>query len=340
MLDSQRLVQLIKITTPIMNGNAFQIKTAQTEACCAQIVTWLQVGIMGGFILGPTRHGKTSAVRWALKALKSMLNIPLSVFEIPVRSQKDARERDFFEYLLRAVGHRNWKSGTAGNKRDRLNDFLTARARSSPIKTVVLYFDEAQFLKDHHWEWLLNLSNESVERNIKIFFLFSGPPELAEARERYVSAGLTQLVGRFMSVVFELNGLTSQGQLRDCLQRFSDVVYPKAQGLGLASHFVDPAKYPGFSLASYAPSMWNLFHQTRAKEAYPQEDAPSTFVLPMHYVTAAILHFLTGLATNQDPKVSVEDLLSSAVAACGFSDFTRSTNLDPKRQARAYAPAE
>ena len=85
--------------------------------------------------------------------------------------------------------------------------------------------------------------------------------------------------------------------------------------------------------------LWNLFQQTRAREAYPQEDDPSTFVLPMHYVTAAILHFLTGLATNQDPKVSVEDLLSSAVAACGFSDFTRSTNLDPKRQARAHASA-
>jgi hypothetical protein len=331
MTTNELHTRLIKITVPVMLGKAFQVKTSQTSACFAAIFMWFQWGVGGGFVLGPPRHGKTAAIRWSLKALSVALGVPIPVFEIPVRSHVVEREGDFFSYLLKSLKHRDWKTGTVGARRDRLIDFLTIKARACQLKTVVLYFDEAQFFKDRHWEWLLNMSNEAAVRNIRIFFLFSGPPELSDARESYVDKGQSQLVARFMSVVFDLTGLTTQEELQECLEKFAETVYPPSQKLVLCANFVDPQRYPKFSLPSYAGAMWDQFVACRAA-ASRQEDKESVgLVLPMHYVTAAILHFLTNLALNQNQARTPEVLLAEAVHHCGFSDFVRSTAYEPTR---------
>lgn len=334
MTNPERSVALMQIAGPIMLGTAFQIETAQTKACCAAFLTWLQRGILGGLIIGLSRHGKSCAVRWAMKAVGKALNIRIPFFEIPLRSYDKPNANEFFEHLLKEIGHRNWMKGKTSQKRNRLIDFLAARARTCPIKTVFLYFDEAQYLSDMHWTWIHNIANEAAVRKIKIFFLFSGPYELEELKERYVQAGRSHdhLVGRFMNSVFYLTGLESVEELGECLKGFSEVVYPKSKDVVLVENFVDPKVRPGFSLPSYASAMWGEFEQILAAEV---PEAPAAeMVLPMHYVTAAVLQFLTGLATNEEGR-SDEVLLKEAVRACGFSDFTRSSAFRSEELAKA-----
>lgn len=322
MNSASRLIDLMKITTPIMLGTAFQVETAQTTACSAAILTWLSAGILGGFVIGPTRHGKTCAVRWAVKALVKALGIRMFAYHIPLRSHVEAKEGEFFEYLLSALKHRDWQSGSAGKKRNRLMDFLATKARRCPLKIVILHFDEAQHLLDQHWKWIQDIENEAGERKIKVFYLFSGPAELEQIKERYVRRGMSNVVGRFMSKTFYLTGLETEEALKGCLEGFDSCVYPESQGLRLVAHCVDLKARPDFSLASYAPRMWKEFQIIRAEE-FPGARADD-MVLPMHYVTSAVLQFLTGLAIDEE-GLSDEVLLRNAVQASGISDFIRST---------------
>ncbi|WP_137860660.1 ATP-binding protein [Variovorax sp. 3P27G3] len=323
------MVELMKITGPIMSGSAFHVETAQTKACCAAILHWLRIGILGGLIVGPARHGKTCAIRWAIKAIPILLGIRIPVFEIPLRSQLEPKERDFFEHLLLSVRHRDWDVGSIGEKRNRFSDFLATKARGCEIKTVFVHFDEAQYLHDQHWEWIQNIENEAVLRKIKVFFLFSGPLELEAAKERCVQRGMSHIVGRFMSMVFYLRGLESEGEIKECLGGFSEGVYPVSGGKKLIAHFVDLQARPDFSLASYAPAMWRKFSSIRAAQTSAAQ-ADDMFV-PMHYLTAAVLHFLTELAINTENSTD-EVLLENAIEECGFSDFIRSITFQSEAQ--------
>ena len=137
-----------------------------------------------------------------------------------------------------------------------------------------------------------------------------------------------------MSVAFYLTGLESVEDLGACLKGFSEVVYPKSKEVTLPENFVDLKAHPDFSLPSYASAMWGEFLQIRAEEI-PEAPADE-MVLPMHYVTAAVLQFLTGLATNEKGLPDAV-LLSRAVRACGFSDFIRSTIFRSERSAEGHA---
>ncbi|MDP9973736.1 hypothetical protein J2W39_004999 [Variovorax paradoxus] len=324
------LGKLITITSPILNGRAFEIKTAPVEACYTAILSWLLSGVAAGFVLGPPRCGKTCAVRWSLKAILPALGLRVHYYEIPARSHDEVRARDFFSYLLKMVKHRDYATGTAGDRRDRLQNHLILKARASPLRTVILYFDEAQFLTFQEWKWLLNISNEAVVSGIRIFYVFSGTEELAQAREHYIERGQHQLVGRYMAGVFRLSGLASPAELQECLSAFSKEVYPKSSKKPLIEHFVDPARYPNFSLESYAPHMWDRLLECAA--ALEPSANPAQTTLPMHYVTAAMLRFLTSLATNVDGKYGIDILLAEAINHCGFDDFIRSTPEEPKER--------
>ncbi|MDP9607244.1 UNVERIFIED_ORG: hypothetical protein J2W38_007065 [Variovorax paradoxus] len=325
------LGKLITITMPILNGRAFVIRTAPTEACYAAIQSWLLTGVSAGFVLGPPRHGKTSAVRWALKALVAALGLRIHHYEIPCRSHDESRERDFFSFLLKMAKHHDPTTGTAGARRDRLQDHLILKARASPIKTVILYFDEAQFLTFQEWKWLLNMSNEAVIAGVKFFYVFSGTEELAHARENYIEKRQHQLTARFMSGVFHLNGLASAKELQECLQAFSSEIYPKALKKSLTEHFVDPELYPDFSIESHALQMWDYFLECAT--AIDPSTNPGQIVLPMHYVTAAFLRFLTSLATTPGGENPIDTLLEEAVHHCGYNDYVRSVTQELKERA-------
>ena len=168
--------RLRTILTRVMAGRAFMIKTSPATTYLVKLKSWLTTGSHGAMIHGRPRLGKTMATRWVLRTVRELIGYVPSI-EIPIRDQRVASEREFFQHVLHCAKHKFYDIGTAGDRRDRLTEWLVIMARRSPVNAVILFFDEAQDLTERQYRWLLNIDNELDMRGYRLFCLLVGQPE-------------------------------------------------------------------------------------------------------------------------------------------------------------------
>ncbi len=312
------LIERTKISTRVMAGRAFLIKTPPCTTYLKNMTSWLMTGSHGALIYGRPRLGKTSATRWVLKMLPNVLgNVPS--LEVPVRGQKIASERAFFQHMLRCARHRHAMGGSAGDKRDRLTEWLVSRAMRSPVNAVVIFFDEAQLLTDGHYDWLLNISNELDARGCRLFCLLVGQPELAGVKTKLIDGGKEQIVGRFMVREMEFSGINSEKDLANCFKEFDQTFYPLESKILFSENFVPKAVKNGFTLQKICPGVWAEFRNKWIDAGLEQEP-----VIPMHYLTATIIGILNSLVSKDNYDLDVpQGLIQKSITASGYIESLR-----------------
>ncbi|NOT15097.1 MAG: ATP-binding protein [Methylotenera sp.] len=308
-------VERTKISTRMMAGRAFLIKTPICANYLKVISNWLTTGSHGGLVYGQPRLGKTSATRWALKMLVELIgNFPL--IEVPVRNQNIASEKAFFQHILHCVRHRHYMVGSAGDKRDALNEWLVTRAKRATINAAVIFFDEAQFLKNEHYKWLLNISNELDINGCRLFCLLVGQPELEEVKTNFIETGKEQIVGRFMARELEFTGISAQEDLISALIEFHNTIYPIENNILFAENFIPQAINSGFKLNALGPAMWSAF-----ETLWIASGVSGSVVVPMHYFTAALIGTLNTLVDSDGEFLDIQQsIVMDAVKASGFRE--------------------
>ncbi len=314
MLQSPFSIERTRISTRLMAGRAFLIKTPTCAMYLKEMTTWLTTGSQGALIYGRPRLGKTSATRWVLKTLPEIIgNFP--TIEIPVREQNIASERAFFQHTLRCARHRHALTGTAGDKRDRLNEWLVARALRSPVNAAVLFFDEAQLLQDHQFDWLLNIGNELDKAGCRLFCLLVGQSELADRKQDFIEDGKEQIVGRFMVRELEFSGIKSEQGLISCFKEFNDTLYPLESRMPFAANFIPRAVKNGFNLQELAPAFWSVFRDKWISIGLDQDNIS----IPMHYINSSLIGLLNSLVSHDKEGMAVSyDLIARSISASGY----------------------
>lgn len=302
-----------RLSTRVLAGRAFQINTPVASTYLCLLREWIETGAHGAIVFGPPRLGKTMATRWALKALPSLLGCSVPWAEIPVRNQRVASERAFFQHMLRSVRHRYYASGSAADKRDRLTEWLTVRAQRCEVNCVVLFFDEAHDFQEDHYKWLLNMSNELDANGCRLFCLLVGQPELIETKNALLDHGKEQFVGRFMVRSMEFRGLTSAREVTECLTSFDNTEYPARSGLRFPEHYLREACAAGFHLQELAPALWAAF-----EDQWIHAPLPAPAMVPMHYLTAALVLLLNRCARSGGKTNPSVRQVQEAVASCGY----------------------
>lgn len=312
-----------KLTARVLVGRAFLIKTPVCAKLYMHIERWLTCGMLGAVVYGRPRLGKTSAARWALSALSKVL-VPVSWIEVPVRRQHLDNEGAFFQFLLQCTRSRYYNKGTVANKRDRFTEALATRARRSPIKTVILFFDEAQLLTELHYHWLINISNELEQRGLRLFCLLVGQHQLVSRKDTFIAEGLEEIVGRFMIEGWAFPGIQTFAEFEGCLKEYSGVVYPEEGGQPFAAYYVPLAVDRGWQLESVAPPLWDQF--LKKWSCAGREGNP---IIPMHYFSSALINLLNRLSKIDDAALVIpEKMYVKAVAQSGYesSIITLGTN--------------
>lgn len=311
--------RLRKILTLVMAGRAFMIKTSPATRYLLKLTSWLTTGSHGAIVYGRPRLGKTMATRWILGAIRQLMGYVPSL-EVPTRDQRLASEREFFQYVLRCAKHKFYDVGSAGDKRDRLTEWLVARARRSPLNAFILFIDEAHRLTELHFTWLLNIDNELDMHGCRLFCLLVGQTELTDKKTRLIDRGMEQIVGRFMVREFEFPGIRNLSELTACLNEFNNTEYPAGSETTFPQIFIPHAVAGGeFKLDDLAPAVWSAFEGLSSRAA-----GEGAFEIPMHYLTASLTEMLYCLRkTDKSPLQVPEALIKKCVSASGYSDSLR-----------------
>lgn len=313
-----------KLSTRVMAGRAFAIKTPPAVQYARELTTWLTMGSQGAIVYGRPRLGKTLATRWVLRALQELLGY-VPWLEIPIRSQNITSEREFFQHLLRCAKHKHYLTGTAGDKRDRWTEWLTARARRSSVSAFILFIDEAQVLTDRHYAWLVEMANELDQRGYRLFCLLVGQSSLLTKKSSFIDKGeeYEQIVGRFMLRELKFPAIASIDDLRDCYEQYECTRYPPNTDTRFPENFVPLAISAGFKLSTLAPGVWACFEKAWLSKGIGGEP-----VVPMHYVTSSLVGLLNTLVAEDRADLSVSaNIIDQAVRKSGYLNFIKAMKI-------------
>lgn len=229
---------------------------------------WIRKRLPGAIIYGYPRMGKTRAINYIVRTIKSEYNNwDYPIFHVSCRARKNPNETMFFEDLLLGIGHNLAMSSTKANmKRKRLINALTITAEKNHTNKIIMFLDDAQNLFELEHKWLMDIYNELLMSNINLVIFFVGQKELLFQRSAYMEAGKFQIVGRFMTAEYEFKGLQDTEDIEECLNgydKYSD--YPVGSGCSYTKFYFKEAYDNGFRLTLLSTHIWESMVELRRK---------------------------------------------------------------------------
>lgn len=299
------------------------LPTPQLRKLMETVSNWVALCKPGGMVYGRYRVGKT----WAAMFIRAELPMRfpgLPVFYVPERQTVARGEKDFFKYLLSCCEYAlQSNSGSTGDVRSRLTDYLTQRVEKSSQPRLVLFLDETQHLSSVQFAWLADVFNELCERKVRPTFIFFGQPQLLSARNTSMLGDQGQIVARFMSNEFELKGL-EYDQFGEVLKFYDNgalLDYPAGSGMAFTEGFTPMRYESGWRLNEDAQRLAVTFKRViKEKRLFAVE------AIPMEFFTLAVSGLLLDLHGDDKSESSVSDIYyENAVKRCGLLEYIAHT---------------
>lgn len=247
---------------------------------------WIECRSPGGIIYGRQRIGKTRAIRFLKQFLPNEYGTDLPVLLYLCQEYTRPNELIFFEDLLRNFDHplASTPPARAAVKRERLYNYLIDKGLRNVEKRVILILDDAQRLREQHYEWLMDIHNALDRANVELTILLVGQKELKAQKELFVSMNKAQIVGRFMIHEHQFFGLKTIEDLTACLEGYDkDSTYPAESDCSFTQYFFPELYQEGFRLSQLSNEFYQAFLDMRKEQGIhmPLE-------VPMQYFTRTI----------------------------------------------------
>lgn len=323
---------LTSLKMQILSGRGFQIRTGPAQALYEVVLRWILCGMLGGMVYGQSRLGKTSAIRWVCKHLSEMFGF-IRFIEVPIRTQKFYSETGFFEYLLQCCGLKETASGhRTTQRRNTLHQYILAQAERSPLRMVIIVFDEAQDIAHLNLKWIQNIANELDAHGVRLFVLLVGQPELNELKMRSISVGAEHFVGRYMVCSHPFEGIKSELHLAEVFAAYDATVFPpkgsrNPGALRVKDHFLSHEMAQRIDLQELASSFWPAF-----ENIWKIQRPSAQMEIPMHYVTSSLMFCLEGI--SKLPVCATEIPPTLIQRSADLSGFRESVQMGAMRFAR------
>ena len=300
----------------------YTIITPGMEKVLAVVAEWIRSGVSGATIEGDTRRGKTRCRRFMARML------PTAFPRMPVcwmlaHACDNPSERVFYGEILKALKHPMWNDGTAVQRRDRLLESIVSLVQSAGQARIVLLVDNAEYLREPQFHWLVGIFDELDERGIELFTFFFGQRELSRIREDLRRAKLGHILSRFLDDRIEFHGIKSAGELKDCLSCY-DVKsqFPEGTDWSFTRYYLPDAFAKGWRLAQLAKQFWAAFEEVHRHGA-----TTSALEIPTKHFVRSVEKFLLSvqISPTGDPVIAHAELVG-IVASTGFGTVPRDSD--------------
>jgi hypothetical protein len=238
----------------------------------------------GAIVTGKPRYGKSKAIGYLIGKLIKAEGRSFPIFSFDIDFMERPTETRVWTAFLKGVKHQMSASGKADDKKERLITFILQKIRRGHTNRAVFFLDEAQYLYESQYKWLIALHNALTKKGVSPFFVLFGQPELKDRRGTYMEHGKAQIVGRFMVRTFDVFGVRDANDVMTCLDSFDKTEVRAGTGWTFTRFYYPGAYDIGWRLESEAQKVWDAFDEALSSaQIGALEDG-----IPMLYFTRAV----------------------------------------------------
>jgi hypothetical protein len=312
--------EMLFATHPVIT-RGFKIPTSPIRRAFEIMSQTIASGAPGCAFVAFPRFGKTYATQYCKEKLgEAFPNLPVIRFHA---HHERATQRRFYADLLEQSGFGDVRHPPLKDLRQQLVRAWWVLAQSRDSGTIVLIGDEMQCLNADAYSWLIDLTNDLHELNVRAIAILFGQPELAALRAVLREMHRGDILGRFMSRVYSFDGITSASELQEVMRSYDDpseFEYPASSGCSFTNFFLPQAFAHGWRLASCAGKCWEQF-RLLATTRLSSPAKVQRLSVGMEWVAGALQYALAQYSDYDSVvfKISAEQW-SAAIESSGFSD--------------------
>lgn len=303
----------------------YAIFTAAVDAFVEKLGDWIDGSITGAYVYGPSRFGKTRAVKYYLgQLLEERFGAPVPIFTW-IRSLSFKTPSEFYKSMLSGFSHAYVGPKVPAHERlIAIRELMIARADNCETNYVVLIIDEAQGLTTQEWLWILAIQNE-LDSDGYILSVFSiASHQMTYEFDLMSRTGNPHIAARFLIDNWRFPGIESIDELEFILDGYDEQSkWPDDNGVSYLAHFAPHHYHNNKRLASCAPMLWECM------VALLPINYKLEWSFPMKHVALSIEEILFDLAagTDWDDATSSEAWIM-ALTKHRFSDHMRAISID------------
>lgn len=227
---------------------------------CSSLKGAIKFNVPSLVISGERRYGKTTTVEFiAANTQLALANQYPTFFHRCRTPEPRMSESIFHSQLLQSCRHPMASTGTAEKKFERLLNKLFDLASTHRHRRIIIFFDEANRLTFREYNWLISIHNELEARGVKIVYVLTGQPELADRRSELLHEGATQITGRFMAQHISFSGLMSDEEVEYSAGQMDEALFWPDNGKCYSAFFAPKAYEMGWRYAEHATEIWDAF---------------------------------------------------------------------------------
>ena len=270
-----------ELTMTKLNSDDCIIYTKEINALENKILEIVMLGNCGACVVSRPRCGKTTAMIYISRSLKSRYgeNFPVIMWDI---TDHPITEKNFYSTLLTAMRVKHSARSTALNLKERVLSELVTLACDTYIKKIVLMIDEAWRLGELDFICLMDLYNILRRHNLQLITIFFSTNELLSLKRRFKSEGLDQIVERFFLNVYQFHGIRDIGELMICLLALDNMsivtMNDKSSPISLRE-FYFPKAPVGSHFYNLGNIYWDAFNNIKTQYSMTVDDIPMEFMM-------------------------------------------------------------
>ncbi len=320
----RRLPEHVDRKHPVITGG-YAIFTPAADAFVDKLGDWIDSKITGAYVYGPSRYGKTRAIRFFLKQLLEERfggPVPLHVWNRPFTQKNPA---EFYMSMLDGFHHGYGGARAGGNQRLKiLAEYLFAASDECDTNAVYLIVDEAQGMTTQEWLWLLALQNMLDHEGYALSVFSVASHQMAYEFDLLARTGNPHVGARFLVDHWTFPGVRSIEELEYILNGYDvDSKWPADRGVSYLEHFAPREFERNRRLAGSAPVLWECL------VALLPEGLDLEWNFPMKHVALAVQDALIDLAFGADwDEVTSAESWINALTKHRLADHMRAISVD------------
>lgn len=272
----------------------------------------------GVVFTGEPRVGKTSCCEALVEEIpKRFSNV--YVFMIPAVNVDTSSSiySSIIYQILDLEGITPGSRVTFIQRQSMLIERLLIRAAQVKARQIVMLIDELQRLSIADFNQLADIYNRLRAHRVTLTVISFAMPSIERKIIQFLQNDDRHIIGRFLSDVRPMHGITSMTQLTYVLGLYDETLTQRVSGICYTNNILPKAYSGGFRLSSLSENIW--LEMSRA--------ATGKYVnnLPMEHVTQVVSYLFVILSQEDGFDLKVpSDLISEAVHESNFKNFCRS----------------